>query len=144
MMQRRPAVDQFELDGTGCNALDEDRVETRLLELRGKGAADARIPPAVRQRRFRHDRAAGRSGHETDQQARGKAEDVVGTEGVHPGRLMGQQCPGADPPPSNILAVKAIIRGAKTGQTGDGKIFILDLKECVRIRTEEHGSEAIG
>jgi nitrogen regulatory protein P-II 1 len=40
--------------------------------------------------------------------------------------------------------IKAIIRGAKTGETGDGKIFILDLKECVRIRTEEQGSNAIG
>jgi nitrogen regulatory protein P-II 2 len=40
--------------------------------------------------------------------------------------------------------VKAIIKGAKTGETGDGKIFILDLKECVRIRTEERGSAAIG
>lgn len=40
--------------------------------------------------------------------------------------------------------IKAIIRGAKTGNTGDGKIFILDLKECVRIRTEERGSVAIG
>jgi hypothetical protein len=85
IMQRRPAVDQFEIDGTRCDALDEYRVETRLLELRGKGAADARIPPAVSQRRFGHDRAAGRSGHETDQQAGGKAEDVGGTEGVHPG-----------------------------------------------------------
>jgi nitrogen regulatory protein P-II 2 len=40
--------------------------------------------------------------------------------------------------------VRAIIKGAKTGETGDGKIFILDLKECVRIRTEEKGSVAIG
>ena len=40
--------------------------------------------------------------------------------------------------------VRAIIKGAKTGETGDGKIFILDLKECVRIRTEERGSAAIG
>ncbi|MDD5196022.1 MAG: P-II family nitrogen regulator [Candidatus Omnitrophota bacterium] len=40
--------------------------------------------------------------------------------------------------------VKAIIKGAKTGETGDGKIFILELKECVRIRTEERGSAAIG
>jgi len=40
--------------------------------------------------------------------------------------------------------VAAIIKGAKTGETGDGKIFILDLKECVRIRTEERGSVAIG
>ncbi len=41
-------------------------------------------------------------------------------------------------------AIKAIVRGAKTGETGDGKIFVLDLKECVRIRTEERGSPAIG
>ena len=40
--------------------------------------------------------------------------------------------------------IKAIIKGAKTGETGDGKIFVLDLKECVRIRTEERGSTAIG
>ena len=40
--------------------------------------------------------------------------------------------------------VKAIIKGARTGETGDGKIFILDLKECVRIRTEERGPVAIG
>jgi nitrogen regulatory protein P-II 2 len=42
------------------------------------------------------------------------------------------------------LAVRAIIKGAKTGETGNGKIFILDLKECVRIRTEERGPVAIG
>ncbi len=41
-------------------------------------------------------------------------------------------------------AVKAIIKGAKSGETGDGKIFVLDLKDCVRIRTEERGSPAIG
>lgn len=41
-------------------------------------------------------------------------------------------------------AVKAIMKGAKTGNIGDGKIFIVDLKECVRIRTEERGSSAIG
>jgi len=40
--------------------------------------------------------------------------------------------------------IKAIIRGAKTGETGDGKIFVVDLKECIRIRTEERGSLAIG
>ena len=40
--------------------------------------------------------------------------------------------------------VKAIVKGAKTGEAGDGKIFILDLKECVRIRTEERGIVAIG
>jgi nitrogen regulatory protein P-II 1 len=40
--------------------------------------------------------------------------------------------------------IKAITKGAKTGEIGDGKIFILDLNECVRIRTEERGSVAIG
>lgn len=40
--------------------------------------------------------------------------------------------------------IKAIVKGAKTGETGDGKIFILDLQECVRIRTEERGGVAIG
>jgi len=42
------------------------------------------------------------------------------------------------------LTVKAIIKGAKTGETGDGKIFILNMEECIRIRTEEKGSTAIG
>ena len=38
----------------------------------------------------------------------------------------------------------AIINGAKTGEIGDGKIFIIDLGECIRIRTGETGKEAIG
>ena len=40
--------------------------------------------------------------------------------------------------------VDAIIEGARTGQIGDGKIFITDLAKCVRIRTGEEGSKAIG
>ncbi len=40
--------------------------------------------------------------------------------------------------------IKAIVKGAKTGETGDGKIFVLPLDECVRIRTEERGRPAIG
>src|SRR4030042_1611816 len=40
--------------------------------------------------------------------------------------------------------VNAIIEGAKTGEIGDGKIFVLDLAECIRIRTEERGGKAIG
>jgi nitrogen regulatory protein P-II 2 len=40
--------------------------------------------------------------------------------------------------------VKAIIKGAHTGETGDGKIFILSLEQCYRIRTGETGSVAIG
>jgi nitrogen regulatory protein P-II 1 len=38
----------------------------------------------------------------------------------------------------------AIIKGARTGNIGDGKIFLLELSECIRIRTGEKGSEAIG
>lgn len=40
--------------------------------------------------------------------------------------------------------VQAIIKGAKTGKIGDGKIFILDLPQCIRIRTGEQGEEAVG
>lgn len=40
--------------------------------------------------------------------------------------------------------VKAIVKGAKTGHVGDGKIFVLDLQDCMRIRTEEKGTIAIG
>ena len=40
--------------------------------------------------------------------------------------------------------VKAIIKGAQTGTIGDGKIFVTDLGECIRIRTEERGPAAIG
>ena len=41
-------------------------------------------------------------------------------------------------------AVDAIILGARTGEIGDGKIFVLDLVECIRIRTGETGGPAIG
>jgi nitrogen regulatory protein P-II 1 len=41
-------------------------------------------------------------------------------------------------------AIQAITRSTATGQTGDGKIFVLNLEECVRIRTEERGQVAIG
>ncbi len=40
--------------------------------------------------------------------------------------------------------IDAVIEGAKTGQIGDGKIFVMDLPECIRIRTGEKGSKAIG
>ncbi len=40
--------------------------------------------------------------------------------------------------------INAIVEGAKTGQIGDGKIFVLDLSECIRIRTDESGQKAIG
>ena len=40
--------------------------------------------------------------------------------------------------------VQAIIKGAKVGKIGDGKIFVTNLEKCVRIRTGEEGSDAIG
>ena len=40
--------------------------------------------------------------------------------------------------------VDAIMQGARNGSIGDGKIFVLDLPECIRIRTGETGSPAIG
>ena len=38
----------------------------------------------------------------------------------------------------------AIIKGARSGNIGDGKIFVLELPECIRIRTGEKGKEAVG
>ncbi|MDP6637082.1 MAG: P-II family nitrogen regulator, partial [Phycisphaerae bacterium] len=40
--------------------------------------------------------------------------------------------------------VDAIIKGARTGNIGDGKILVLPLERCVRIRTGEEGNDAIG
>ncbi|MFA5496124.1 MAG: P-II family nitrogen regulator [Porticoccaceae bacterium] len=40
-------------------------------------------------------------------------------------------------------AVEAILNAARTGKIGDGKIFISDLQEVIRIRTGETGDEAI-
>jgi nitrogen regulatory protein P-II 2 len=40
--------------------------------------------------------------------------------------------------------VEGIIAGAKSGTIGDGKIFIVDLSDCIRIRTGETGKTAIG
>ena len=40
--------------------------------------------------------------------------------------------------------LEAITSGARTGEVGDGKIFVLDLQECIRIRTGETGGVAIG
>ena len=39
--------------------------------------------------------------------------------------------------------VAAIVKSAKTGRIGDGKIFVLPVEEVVRIRTGERGSDAI-
>lgn len=40
--------------------------------------------------------------------------------------------------------VEAIITAARTGNIGDGKIFVSELSECIRIRTGERGNDAIG
>jgi len=40
--------------------------------------------------------------------------------------------------------IQAITKAAKTGEIGDGKIFVLDLKDCIRVRTLERGTSAIG
>ena len=40
--------------------------------------------------------------------------------------------------------VDGIIEGARTGDIGDGKIFVLPMDDCIRIRTGERGPAAIG
>jgi nitrogen regulatory protein PII len=40
-------------------------------------------------------------------------------------------------------AVDAIVKAAKTGKIGDGKVFLTNIEEAVRIRTEEKGEKAI-
>ena len=40
-------------------------------------------------------------------------------------------------------AVNAIVKAAKTGKIGDGKIFVTPIEEAVRIRTEEKGEQAV-
>ena len=40
-------------------------------------------------------------------------------------------------------AIEAIIESAKTGKVGDGKIFVMDLKQVYRIRTGETGDQAL-
>ena len=40
--------------------------------------------------------------------------------------------------------IDAIVKGARTGEIGDGKIFVIPLDDCIRIRTGEKGYEAIG
>ena len=40
-------------------------------------------------------------------------------------------------------AIEAIVQAAKTDKIGDGKIFVLDLGEAIRIRTNETGTEAL-
>ncbi len=42
-----------------------------------------------------------------------------------------------------LKVIKAILSGAKTGEEGDGKIFITEIKEAIRIRTGERGVSAL-
>jgi nitrogen regulatory protein P-II 2 len=47
--------------------------------------------------------------------------------------------------PSSLAdsVIEAVSRTANTGKIGDGKVFVLDLEEALRIRTGERGAEAI-
>ena len=47
--------------------------------------------------------------------------------------------------PDKLLerAIEAIIKSARTGKIGDGKIFVFDLKQAIRIRTGETGADAL-
>jgi len=45
---------------------------------------------------------------------------------------------------ATVEAIVHAARTAETGQIGDGKIFVLPLDDCIRIRTGERGGEAIG
>jgi nitrogen regulatory protein PII len=40
-------------------------------------------------------------------------------------------------------AIDAIVRSAKTGKIGDGKVFVLPVEEAIRIRTDERGDAAL-
>ena len=40
-------------------------------------------------------------------------------------------------------ATEAIVKSAKTGKIGDGKVFVLPIEEAIRIRTDETGDQAI-
>src|SRR6202521_101604 len=39
--------------------------------------------------------------------------------------------------------VEAILRSARTGKIGDGKVFVADVEQAIRIRTDEQGAEAV-
>jgi nitrogen regulatory protein P-II 1 len=47
------------------------------------------------------------------------------------------------PDPLAEKAVRAIAEGARTGRIGDGKVFVFDVQEAVRIRTGERGESAL-
>ncbi len=39
--------------------------------------------------------------------------------------------------------VEAIVKAAKTGKIGDGKVFVIDIEDAIRIRTDERGDAAV-
>ena len=47
--------------------------------------------------------------------------------------------------PDEIVAkaVDAIVKAAKTGKIGDGKVFVMPIEEVIRIRTDERGDAAV-
>ena len=47
------------------------------------------------------------------------------------------------PDDSVVTVVKAIIKAARTGKIGDGKVFVLGIEDAIRIRTEERGQGAL-
>jgi nitrogen regulatory protein P-II 1 len=47
------------------------------------------------------------------------------------------------PDPLIQQAVEAIVRAARTGKIGDGKVFVSNIESAIRIRTEESGDDAI-
>lgn len=47
------------------------------------------------------------------------------------------------PDNASEAAIAAIVKAAKTGKIGDGKVFISPIEEAVRIRTDEKGDEAV-
>ena len=69
----------------------------------------------------------------------GARPDTAGPDVFGPG--MPQQIVIADDRAQR--AVEAILEKAKTGKIGDGKIFLTEVEEAVRIRTGERGGEAL-
>ena len=61
------------------------------------------------------------------------------TNGAHRMKFAGQSMTDAQVK----AAVDAIIKAAKTGKIGDGKIFVSAIEEAVRIRTDERGDSAV-
>ena len=39
--------------------------------------------------------------------------------------------------------INAIVKGARTGETGDGKIFVMPIEDAIRVRTGEYGTAAV-